>query len=75
VETRRRAVDLPSSQCSNSFAPTGRVTAEFDSQRLARTARSCDYKNKKRQHAVSAAGIPGFSLLFVKSCLFHTLRA
>jgi hypothetical protein len=66
VETRRRAVDLPSSQCSNSFAPTDRVTAEFDSHRLAQTAKlSCDYKNKKRQHSVSAAGISSCSLLFV----------
>ena len=33
--------------CNISFAPTDRVTAESDSQRLARSAElSCDYKNK-----------------------------
>jgi hypothetical protein len=60
VETQRRALGLLSSHVQHFLLPTDRVTAEFDSHRLAQTARSCDYKNKKGQHSVSEAGFSVF---------------
>jgi hypothetical protein len=60
------------SRAKASFAPTDRVTAESDSQRLIRSAElSCDYKkNNKSGALVLAAGISSCSLLFCEKLPF-----